>query len=249
MAVNSLSRFGVPGLGAARQPVLQPIFVNRWRILFYGFGIDGGNAVYDLTRQVQSVSLPNLEFDEHTLWSYLSAVYVTSRAEWSSVDITFLDDISNTARQFIELQAARQQNFREVTASRAAENYKFEMDISILAGGGTAESDNDPNIIRTYSLSGCFLKSINDQQLDYTNSGPKTISVTIRPDNVLVRDFTGTEFIAGVSHEEEITTRRGTQSTGIGSRIAGVSLNNASHGTASGGVVFGGLTLSGTLTF
>lgn len=230
MAINTLSRFGVPGLGQnERSPVIQPIFSNRWRVLFYGFGDYENRAVYDLTRQIQTIDLPKLNFDTHTLWSYLSAVYVTSRAEWDTITVTFLDDITNSVRTKIERQAAKQQNFRDVTAARAAENYKFHMDISVLAGGGSATSQNDPNVLRTYCLAGCYLASYDDNNLDYTNAAPKTVSVTIRPDNVMVFDHNSEEMIRGMSHTEEINGRHGVLSTGIGlgtTSSTGLSFNN-----------------------
>jgi len=216
MSVNSLSNFGVPGLNGDRGAVLHPIMSNRFRVLFYNFGVNGEVAPYDLTRQIRSVTIPNQEFEEQALYMYVSTAYVATRAEWQTITVRFLDDITNAVASRIENQVAKQQNFSDQTVSRAGENYKFEMDIDILAGGATAGiSANDPNIIRRYSLSGCWVKGVQRGELTYETPNGLETEVTIRFDNSIPFNQNGVQ-LGTFSHLAEIANRLGTLSTGNG---------------------------------
>lgn len=231
MSVNSLSNFGVPGLSSAdRSPQLQPILTYKYRAQFYGFGANFEPAPYAMTRQIRSVSLPSVKFPEVKLASYVSVVYVPGRPEFDTMKIVFNDDISNAVKNLIEGQVSRQHNFYDQTESRAGENFKFEMDVDILAGGGTAGSSaSDPNIIRRYCYAGCHIQDVSEGDLTYEqDSEQKTIEVTVRYDNVITFNNYGTRM--GIySHTSEITGRQGVASTGIGTvGTTGVSVSGAS---------------------
>lgn len=231
MSVNSLANFGTPGLNGDRAASLQPILTNRFRVLMYNFGASAEPAPYDITRQAIRVSLPTVNHEIATLYNYVSAVYIATRAEWGEGTLTFRDDITNTVRRRLENQNSKQQNFYDQTASRAGENYKFEMDVDVLAGGASAgASANDPNVIRKYVYSGCTLVSYTDGELAYESATPKDIQVTFRYDNVIIFDQNGAR-MGTYSHTNEIQSRSGSISTGIGT---------------SGG---SGVTISGSITF
>lgn len=229
MTVNSLANFGVPGLNGDRSAVLQPILANRFRTLFFNFGADQEPAPYDLTRQVRKIGRPGLEFQTQTLYHYISTVYVATRGEWGTINITFLDDITNSVMRRINNQISKQQNFFDVTASRAGENYKFEMDLDILAGGQSAGGTAaDPNIIQKWCFAGCFITNYDPGEMNYDNTDVMEISTTIRFDNAIGFDQNGFR-MGAFDHGVEIQGQSGVGSTGTGAQGGfGVSIGGVS---------------------
>jgi len=229
MSVNSLANFGVPGLDGSRGAAIQPILSTHWRILTHNFGASSELAPYDITRMAKRVSLPTVSFEMATLYSYVSAVYIQTRGEWGEGTMVFMDDITNTIRKRIENQVAKQKNFFDQTMSRAGENYKYEMDVDILAGGASAGSTaTDPNIIRKYCYAGCTLTSVEDGEMAYDQATPKEISVRFRYDNVITFDQDGNR-MGTFSHTDEIQAQAGSISTGAGAPSgSGITVNGIS---------------------
>jgi hypothetical protein len=215
ISINSLSNFGVPGLNGDRSAVLQPILSNRFRITFYNFGDPGEVAPYDLTRACRKVGRPRYTFEEQKLYSYVSTVYIASRVEFETVEVTWFDDIDNSVQRRVQQQLSKQQNFFDQTASRAGQNYKFEMDVDVLAGGAGTGSSTDPNVLQRWSFVGCFITSANMNDLSYQESGPVEISCTVRFDNAICFDQDGLQ-LGTFDHAPEIEGQVGLFSTGIG---------------------------------
>lgn len=248
MTVNSLANFGVPGLNGDRSAALQPIFSNRYRVSVFNFGATSEPAPYDITRQVRRIGRPNLQFEEQTLWSYLSAVYIASRAEWQTINMVLLDDITNGASRRVHNQVSKQQNFFDQTMSRAGENYKFEMDLDVLAGGASAGGTAaDPNIIQKFCFAGCWIQSSDLGEMTYEDANAMEITLTLRFDNVIAFDQNGNRM--GVfTHNEEIQSQSGVGSTGTGAQGGfGISINGASINVGFSGLQVGGATVSGNV--
>lgn len=205
---------------------------NKFRITFYDFGDPGNSAPYVLTQQVRSAALPTLTFSVQNLYAYVSTVYIATRAEWSQMSIRFLDDITCGVMRIVEEQCAKQQNMFDQTTSRAGENYKFEMDLDILAGGATAGSAaSDPNILRRYSYAGCFVVSRSGAEMTYANADGIEFEVAIRYDNVVAFDGNGNQ-MGTFSDATQIANRTGISTTGIGVAAGlGVSINTNSIAT------------------
>lgn len=220
MSVNSLSNFGTPGLNGDRSMALQPIFSNRFRVLFYNFGATNVPAPYDLTRQCYKVGRPNVQFEEIKLYNYVSTTYVANRGEWQTLPISFYDDIANTVQVLLQSQIAKQQNFFNQTVSRAGENYKFEMDIDALAGGGSAGGAGDPNIIQKWSFSGCWVTETNLGEFNMKENSNVDLECTIRFDNVVGFDQNG-NMMGTFSHTPEIQGQQGWHALGIGQAATG----------------------------
>ncbi len=239
MTINSLANFGVPGLNGDRSAVLQPVFPFKFRALFYNFGETSEPAPYDMTRQIKKFPQPQQQTEEQTLYSYVSTVYVASRAEWQEMTIVFYDDITNSVMRRCEGQYSKQQNFFDQTTSRAGENYKFECDLDLLGGGASAGgSVADPNIIRKWCFSGCFIKSNDYGEMDQENKTPMEISLVIRYDNVVGFDQNGVR-MGNFSHQGEIQSQTGVTSTGTGGS-GGISVSGGINiGGAGGGVSIG----------
>jgi len=251
MTINSLANFGVPGLNGERSAVLHPVFPFKFRALFFNFGETSEPAPYDLTRQVKTFPQPQQQTDEQALHSYVSTVYVASRAEWQELNIEFYDDILNSVMRRAEGQRSKQQNFFDQTMSRAGENYKFEMDLDLLGGGASAGgSVADPNIIRKWCFSGCWIKGNDFGSLSQDDTAPIVLSLTVRYDNVVGFDQNGVR-MGNFSHQGETQAQQGALSTGTGgSSSIGISISGAA-GPVSGGVTIagGGVTVGGGLSF
>lgn len=248
MTVNSLGNFGVPGLNGDRGAVLQPILTTHFRVSTYNFGASSEPAPYDITRQCKRITLPSVTFEQSTLYSYVSAVYIVTRGEWQEGTMVFHDDIINSVRRRIENQIAKQKNFFDQTMSRAGENYKFEMDVDILAGGASAGGTAaDPNIIRKYCYAGCSLVSHEDGEMTTDASNPKDLTMRFRYDNVITFDQNGAR-MGTFSHTEEIQSQAGVLSTGIGvSGGLGISISGSSINVGFSGISLGGATVSGNV--
>lgn len=207
---------GVPGLNGDRSAVLQPKLTNRWRATFYNFGNPGEVAPYDMTRAMRSIRRPSYKFEEAKLQSYVSTIYIGTRVEWDEIEIKVFDDIDNTTSRRIQQQLSKQQNFFDQTASRAGENYKFEIDVDVLAGGGSGSvSSFDANVLERWSIVGAFLKSADFGDMSYDDAKPAEISMTVRFDNAILFDHNGNR-MGTFSHSPEIDGRIGDFSTGIG---------------------------------
>jgi hypothetical protein len=195
----------------------------------YDFGDPGTVAPYVLTQQVRSTQLPTLTFNTQTLYAYVSTVYIATRAEWGQMSIRFLDDIADGVMGKVEEQCAKQQNMFDQTTSRAGENYKFEMDLDILAGGATAGSAaGDPNILRRYSYAGCFIVSRSGSEMNYATPDGIEFEIQVRYDNVVAFDGYGNQ-MGTFSDATQIANRAGISTTGIGAAAGtGVSVNTNS---------------------
>ncbi len=229
MTINSLVNFGVPGISGERSAPLHPIMGNKFRITFYDFGDPGMVAPYVLTQQVRSANLPTLQFADQTLQSYVSTVYIATRATWGDMTIHFLDDITSSVYGICQEQCAKQQNMFDQTTSRAGENYKFEMDLDILAGGATAgAANNDPNILRRYSYAGCWVNSLDGAEMNYTQADGIEFQIKVKFDNVVAYNNYGVQ-MGTFSDTTQINNRSGISSTGVGvASGSGISINTNS---------------------
>lgn len=238
--INSLANFGVPGLAGERSAALQPLMTNKFRVLCYNFGSVGEIAPYDMTRQTARISRPGFEFETITMWSYLSAVYVSTRPEWRTMTWVLRDDVMNSAMARVMNQNAKQFNHFDQTSSRAGENYKFEMDLDLLAGGATAGGTNDPNILQKWCFAGCQITGFETGEMNYQDAQALEITLTIRFDNCIGFMQNGIR-MGTYSHTGEIAGQIGIGATSAasGGFNLGVSL--------SGGVNLGGVSVGGGL--
>jgi len=176
--LKTLNKFGVPIYSTGGNPgkigMLQPKMRHRFRVRVLNFGDE--QKLEDLTRQVMSVTKPSLSYDIITVDSYNSRAYYSGKHTWGEINLTVRDDITNRVSRLIGQQVQKQLNHYEQTAWAAGINYKFNMYIEMLDGGNV-------KILEEWYLEGCFLSSINWNDLDYSSAEPQTISLTIRYDN------------------------------------------------------------------
>ena len=176
--VDTLSKFGVP-INGTRTAQLMPKIKHRFRVRVVNFGPIAGGL--ELTQQVMSVDRPNVGFNHIEVQSYNSRMYYAGKAEWQQTTLKLRDDITNSLSKLVGHQVQKQMNFFEQTSVAAGINYKFTMFIELMDGG------ND-TVFETWTLEGCFLETVNYNNLDYTSSDPVEIDLTVRFDNATLGD-------------------------------------------------------------
>jgi len=199
MSISTLSKITVPldtDNSASSQGLLMPKLQYRFRVTLIGFGVS--NDTNEITKQVVDVTRPNITFDEITLDVYNSRTYLAGKHAWEPITLTLREDVNNNVQKLTGEQLQKQFDFFEQSSAASGLDYKFQTNIEILDGGNGA---NNPNVLETFELYGCYLQSANYNSLAYSAStDPVTITLSIRYDNA-------------------IQTPRG-QGSGVGSQLA-----------------------------
>ena len=181
----TLANFGVPtGDAFSRGGILMPKIKNRFRVFVMNFGIPGSEMRF--TQQVISVARPNVNFNPQTVHSYNSISYYAGKAEWETVTLTVRDDVTNVVSRLVGGQVQRQMNFFEQTVPLAAGDYKFQMIVDTLDGGGTAA--DDAQVLERWVFEGCMLATVNYESFDYSSADAMTIEMAVRFDNATQTD-------------------------------------------------------------
>ena len=93
MATASLNKFTVPlatNQSASTQGLLMPKMKYRFRAIFENFGVS--TDVVELTKQVSTISRPNLNFNPFVIDVYNSKVNLVGKPVWEPVNVTLRDD-------------------------------------------------------------------------------------------------------------------------------------------------------------
>jgi hypothetical protein len=183
MATASQSLFNMT-VGADNTPssqgLLMPKLQYRFRALFINFGT--GGSTQELTKQVMDIQRPNVSFEEVTLDIYNSKVYLAGKHSWQETQINLRDDAAGNVSKLVGQQLQKQFDFVEQASAATGQDYKFQINYEILDGGnGTLV----PNVLETWELYGCFIKSANYNNMDYKSNEPATIQLSIRFDNAV----------------------------------------------------------------
>jgi hypothetical protein len=197
MAITSLNNFGV-ATPSGTQVLLMPKLGYRFRVTLLNFGVE---SAVELTKQVQDVQRPKVQFEEIEVPIYNSRVYLAGRYEFESITLTLRDDASGQVQKLVGQQIQKQFDFMEQASARSGIDYKFTMRVEILDGGNAALT---PQVLDTFELYGCFVQNADYGDLAYDTSDPITVALTIRFDNAV-------QFAAG----SEATSVAG----GIGARV------------------------------
>ena len=181
MAVSSLQRMTVPVGSAAEggiQGLLMPKLKYRFRVFFENLGVS--KPTTELTKQVVSISRPNLTFEEIALPVYNSTLKLAGRHSWADVTCSVRDDASGEVSRLVGEQLQKQMDFLEMASAASGIDYKFTTRIEILDGGNGAF---DPVVLETWELYGCYLKGANYGDLNYGTNEAVTVEMTIAYDN------------------------------------------------------------------
>ena len=183
MAVSSLSKMTIPlasDQSATSQGLLMPKLKYRFRTVFENLGVSTPRT--ELTKQVMTFTRPSVSFDDMTIDLYNSRVRLAGKHTWDDVTVELRDDASGAVAKLVGEQLQKQLDFMEQSSASSGIDYKFITRCEVLDGGNGA---NEPNVLETWELYGCYLTTVNYNDLTYADSAPATISLTIRFDNAV----------------------------------------------------------------
>jgi hypothetical protein len=182
MAIASLKNFTVPISASATENagLLMPKLKYRFRVQFIKFGTTTDTT--ELTRQIIDVSRPNVSFQNVPIEVYNSKVNYAGKHTWQNITINLRDEATGITSRLVAEQLQKQFDFMEQSSARAAADYKFQTNIIILDGGNGQDVNAN---LETWECYGCYLQTVNYQNLAYSDSNPVTMTLTIQVDNCL----------------------------------------------------------------
>ena len=183
MATASQSLFNMTVASDASsnaQGLLMPKLQFRFRAMFLNFGV--GGSTQELTKQVMDITRPQLSFEEVTLDVYNSKVYLAGKHTWSETTINLRDDAQGNVTKLVGQQLQKQMDFVEQASAASGQDYKFQINYEILDGGNGVMT---PTVLETWELYGCFIKTVNYNNMDYKSNEPATIQLQVRFDNAI----------------------------------------------------------------
>jgi hypothetical protein len=169
--VGSAAEGGVQGM-------LMPKLKYRFRVFFENLGVS--KPTTELTKQVVSVTRPNLTFEEIALPVYNSTLKLAGRHSWADITCSVRDDAGGEVSRLVGEQLQKQMDFLEMASAASGIDYKFTTKIEILDGGNGAF---DPVVLETWELYGCYLKGANYGDLNYGSNEAVTVEMSIAYDN------------------------------------------------------------------
>lgn len=181
MAIATLSKFTVPlqtSQSSPSQGLLMPKLKYRFRANFINFGVS--KTTTELTKQVQDIKRPNVNFNPITIDVYNSKVYLQGKPEWQNTTINLRDDATGAVSKLVGEQIQKQFDFLEQASAPSGIDYKFTLQYDILDGGN---GQTTPNILEQWELEGCFLSSVDYGEMSYGSSDPVLIACEIKFDN------------------------------------------------------------------
>lgn len=189
MAIASLNKFTVPlatNQSASTQGLLMPKLKYRFRAIFENFGVSTDRV--ELTKQVDTISRPNLNMNPFAIDVYNSKVNLIGKPAWEPISIQLRDDAGGNVSRLVGEQIQKQFDFAEQSSAASGIDYKFVLKFEMLDGGNGA---NQPNILETWEIYGALLGTVNYGDMSYAESAPATITLSITYDNA-IQSPTGT---------------------------------------------------------
>ena len=183
MAVSSLTRMTVPlasDQSSPTQGLLMPKLKYRFRVSFENFGVSTPRT--ELTKQVIDFARPSVSFEDMTIDIYNSKTRLAGKHTWEDVTVNIRDDAGGQVAKLVGEQLQKQMDFVEMASAASGIDYKFITRCEILDGGNGTST---PTVLETWELYGCYLTSVNYNDLNYGESAPVTIAMTMRYDNAL----------------------------------------------------------------
>jgi hypothetical protein len=138
--------------------------------------------VTELTKQVVDFTRPNATFEPVTVDVYNSKVYYAGKPSWETVTVNVRDDAQGQIAVLVGQQVQKQFDFLQQASAVTGVDYKFITRCEILDGGNGSQT---PSILETWEMYGCFLSQVNYGELNYSQSDPVQIQMTIRFDNAV----------------------------------------------------------------
>jgi len=180
MAVSSLNRLTVPLPGEQPQGLLMPKLKYRFRVFFENFGVS--TPTTELTKQVMDFTRPSVSFEEMVLDIYNSKIKLAGKHSWDDLTCNLRDDANGQISRLVGEQLQKQLDFMEQASAASGIDYKFTTRFEVLDGGNGAF---EPVALETWEIYGCYLKSVNYNDMNYASSEAATIAMTVAFDNAV----------------------------------------------------------------
>ena len=183
MAVSSLTRMTVPlasDQSSPTQGLLMPKLKYRFRVIFENLGVSTPRT--ELTKQVMDFARPSVSFADMDIDIYNSRIRLAGKHTWEDVGVQLRDDAGGQVAKLVGEQLQKQMDFVEMASAASGIDYKFITRCEILDGGNGTST---PTVLETWELYGCYLTSVNYNDLNYSESAPVTINMNIRFDNAI----------------------------------------------------------------
>ena len=158
----------------------MPKLKFRFRAVFENFGVSTDRV--ELTKQVDSISRPNLNMNPFAIDVYNSKVNLVGKPSWEAVTVTLRDDAAGNVSKLVGEQIQKQFDFAEQASASSGIDYKFILKFEMLDGGNGA---NQPTVLETWELYGALLGTVNYGEMAYGESSPATIQLSITYDNAV----------------------------------------------------------------
>jgi hypothetical protein len=136
-----------------------------------------------------------VSFAQIDLPIYNSTIKLAGKYTWNDITTQLRDDAGGHVSRLVGEQLQKQLDFMEQSSAASGIDYKFTTKFEILDGGNGA---NEPVVLETWMLYGCYLKEVNYNNVDYAASEAVTIGMTITFDNA-VQDPSGSGVGAAVA--------------------------------------------------
>jgi hypothetical protein len=162
------------------QGLLMPKLKYRFRAVFENLGVSTPRT--ELTKQVIDFTRPSVSFEEMQVPIYNSTIYLAGKYSWEAITVNLRDDAGGNVSKLVGEQLQKQLDFMEQASASSGIDYKFTTRCEILDGGNGAAT---PVVLETWELYGCYLTSVNYNDLNYAESAAVTITMNIRFDNAI----------------------------------------------------------------
>jgi hypothetical protein len=123
---------------------------------------------------------PQVDFADIDVPIYNSTIRLAGKYTWSDLTCQVRDDAGGNVSRLVGEQLQKQLDFSEMASAASGIDYKFLTRFEVLDGGNGA---GEPVVLENWEIYGCYLKSVNYNNMDYGTSEVATISMTIRFDN------------------------------------------------------------------
>lgn len=191
-----MNKFGIAASKKEITVPVQPKQSFKFRVMFLGIG--GWNFPHqiELTKNVVDCNLPKFSQNPIEVNVYNSKYSVLGKHNFDAITVTLRNDIANKVAYVIEHQVAKQVNLYNQESVPAAGMAKFQMKIEQLDGSNRSYgSGSEPVILSTWHLTGCWLTNVDWGNLNYSDSNPNNITLSVKFDNAFLAllDFVGTK--------------------------------------------------------
>jgi hypothetical protein len=183
MSIASLTKMTVPlasDQSSPTQGLLMPKLKYRFRAVFENFGVSTPRT--ELTKQVIDFTRPSVSFEEMQVPIYNSTIYLAGKYSWEAISVNLRDDAGGNVAKLVGEQLQKQLDFMEQASASSGIDYKFTTRCEILDGGNGAAQ---PTVLETWEMYGCYLTSVNYNDLNYAESAAVTVTMNIRFDNAI----------------------------------------------------------------